>query len=173
MAERSTPLWALFEQLGAELQRAIVELLSKAGRKQLRLACTSARALLNSCVARIRLPAENVIGRPLRLLERFPRLELLELLHDPTGVLTESAFADLVELPRLASLVKLSLRDSKSLGTAAVVVLQQCCPQLRSLNLAGTGGSSPGQPMGTHVTAAHLTTVTYESTPRAVLTATT
>jgi hypothetical protein len=42
MAERSRPPpWALFEQLGVELQLSIVELLSKAGRRKLRLACSS------------------------------------------------------------------------------------------------------------------------------------
>jgi hypothetical protein len=93
MAERSRPP-PLFEQLGAELQLAIVELLCAVGWKQLRLACSSARALLNSRVAGIALPAGQLIGRPLSLHERFPRLEVLELLHDPDAALTESAFAD-------------------------------------------------------------------------------
>jgi hypothetical protein len=152
MAERSSPppLWELFEQLEPDLQRAIVELLRKAARKQLRLACSSARALLNSRVARIALAARQLIGRPLRLHERFPRLEVLQLLDAP-GALTESDFADfsLAELARLASLTELDLHDCKSLGTAAAMALQQCCPQLRHLDLEGTGGSSHRQLMGT------------------------
>jgi hypothetical protein len=85
MAERSRPppLWALFDRLSAELQRAIVELLCAAAEENLRLACTSARALLNSRVARIALPAGQLIGRPLRLHERFPRLKVLALLDAP------------------------------------------------------------------------------------------
>jgi hypothetical protein len=75
------------------------------------------------------------------------------------------------ELARLASLTELSLQDCKSLGTAAAAALQQCCPQLQDLDVAGTGGSSPRQLMGTPAAAAHLTAVVYESTPRAVLTA--
>jgi hypothetical protein len=132
MAERSRPppLWALFEQLDAELQLAIVELVSKAGRRQLRLACSSARALVNSREACIALKAGQLIGRPLRLHERFPRLEGLVLRDDPEDAITESAFADfaVAELARLASLNALVLRDCKSLGTAAAMALQQCCP---------------------------------------------
>jgi hypothetical protein len=84
------------------------------------LACTSARALVNGRVAlRIALPADKLIGRPLRLHERFPRLEVLALLADPDGgALTESAFADfaVAELARLASLTELYLRDCMLLG---------------------------------------------------------
>jgi hypothetical protein len=173
MAERSVPppLWALFEQLDAELPLAIVALLSNAGRSSLRLACSSARALLNSRVARIELPAEEVIGRPLRRHERFTRLEALALLADGPA-LTSDSFADFAigELERLASLAELHLRDSKSLGTAAVAVLQQCCPQLRILSLAGTGGCSADGHSCTCCAVTYLTAVTYESNPRAVLT---
>jgi hypothetical protein len=114
------------------------------GRINLRLACTSTRALLNSRVARTALPANELIGRPLRLHERFPRLEGLVLADPDGGALTESAFAEfaVAELARLASLTELDLHDCKSLGTAAVVALHHYCPQLWYLNLAGTGGSS-------------------------------
>jgi hypothetical protein len=98
MADRSRtspPLWALFERLVPELQRAIAGLLCAADRSSLRLACSSARALVSSRVARITLPAGELIGRPLRLHERFPRLEVLLLLDDPDGALTDSAFRTL------------------------------------------------------------------------------
>jgi hypothetical protein len=125
----------------------IDELLCTADRSSLRLACSSARALVNSRVAGIELLAGELIGRPLRLHERFPRLEVLQLLDAPDGALTDSAFADfaVAELARLASMTELDLRYCKSLGTAAVGFLHQCCPQLQGLNLAGTGGSSPQQ----------------------------
>jgi hypothetical protein len=60
MDERSRPppLWALVEQLQPELQQAIAELLCAAGRSSLRLACSSARALVNSRVAGIELGIE-------------------------------------------------------------------------------------------------------------------
>jgi hypothetical protein len=94
MAERSRPppLWALFERLVPELQLAIIDVLGAPARNCLRLACSSARALVNSRVARIALPAEEVVGRPLRLHERFPRLEVLVLSAYTDGALTDSTF---------------------------------------------------------------------------------
>jgi hypothetical protein len=144
MAERSRPLRCGRCSSSCELQRGIVELLYAACRKQLRLACTSARALVNSRVVGIALDAEDVIGRPIRLHERFPRLEGLVQRAYMHGILTDSDFADfaVAELAQVASLTKLVLGGCTLVGTAAVGFLERCCPQLRHLNLAGTGGSS-------------------------------
>jgi hypothetical protein len=143
MAGPPRPLWELFEQLGEELKLKIVELLCEADRRSLRFAWTSARALVNSRVVRIALPAEELLtGRPLGLRECFPRLEMLDLLP-PDGALTsESAFAvfAVAELAHLASLRHLILRDNQSLGTAAMA-LMHFCPQLQVLDLGNTGAA--------------------------------
>jgi hypothetical protein len=139
------PLWVLLEQLDAELQLAILELVGAAGAKSLRRASRAARALANSRVERILLPVDDVLELPLRLRERFPRLQRLELEEDPDGMLTDSAFADfaVTELAHLPSLVELGLSGCKSLGTAAALALRDYSPQLEQLHLEDTGESTP------------------------------
>jgi hypothetical protein len=135
------PLWALLEQLDAELQRAILELIGAAGAKSLRRASRAARALANSRVESVKLSVDDALVLPLRLRERFPRLQRLELQADPDGALTDSAFVDFAatELAHLPSLVELDLRGCASLGTAAALVLFHYSPQLEELDLEDTG----------------------------------
>jgi hypothetical protein len=137
------PLQELFEQLDADLQSAILELLCDPARKSLRAACRAARALVNSRVARITLFDDDICDLPLRLHERFPRLEYLDMVTD--GELTSDAFTDfaLAELAPLSTLVKLDLKGWRDLGTAAASALRDCCPQLDGLQLEGTGLASP------------------------------
>jgi hypothetical protein len=142
MAERrpraaTTPLWDLLERLDAELQWAILDLAGAPAAKHLRGACRAARALVNSVEECIRLSADDLATLPLRLHARFPRLTHLELAPGADS----DAFADfaVAELARLSSLVALRLRDCGSLGTAAAVVVRDCCPQLQLLDLGGTG----------------------------------
>ncbi len=146
MAEpRAATIWELLEQLDAELQWAILDLAGALAAKHLRGASREARALVNSRVERIRLPADALATLPLRLHARFPRLARLEL---APGALNSDAFADfaVAELARLSLLVELHLRHCGSLGTAAAVVLRDCCPQLQALDLAGTGAWWGKQP---------------------------
>jgi hypothetical protein len=136
--------WELFEQLGAELQLAILALIGEAGVKSLRGACVAARALVNSRVERICLGVDDLGRAPLGLHARFPRLTCLELESDPDGEpLSSDTFADFAvdELQSLSSLIQLYLRDCKALGTAAVLALRNCCPQLQHLDLDDTGAS--------------------------------
>jgi hypothetical protein len=145
----ATPtLWELLEQLDAELQRAILDLAGEQAAKRLRGASRAARALVNSVVERVRLSADDPAALPLRLHQRFPRLTRLELAPGADGGLAPDAFADfaVAELARLTSLVELDISAHKSLGTAAAVVLQECCPQLHWLNLDGTGACGGKQP---------------------------
>ena len=139
------PLWALLEQLDAELQRAILELIGAAGAKSLRRASRAARALANSRVESVKLSVYDALVLPLRLRERFPRLQRLELEKDPDGALTDSAFVDFAatELAHLPSLVELDLRGCASLDTAAALALFHYSPQLQKLDLEGTGESAP------------------------------
>jgi hypothetical protein len=140
------PLWQLFEQLDAELQHAVLELIGAAGVKSLRLASRAARALANSRVEGITLSVDDVLGLPLRLRERFPRLQRLELRADPGGALPDpNSFADfaVTELAHLSSLVGLDLSGCKSLGTAAALALREYSPQLEELHLKDTGESAP------------------------------
>jgi hypothetical protein len=60
------PLWELLERLDAELQRAILDLAGWQAAKRLRGASRAARALVNSRVERVRLPADDLITLPLR-----------------------------------------------------------------------------------------------------------
>jgi hypothetical protein len=146
MAERrpraaTPPLWELLERLDAELQGFILDLAGSLAAKRLRGASRAARALVNSAVERICLSADDLVTLPLRLHERFPRLARLELAPGADGGLSSDTFADFAaaELARLSSLVELDLRAHMSLGTAAAMALRDCCPQLRALNLNGTG----------------------------------
>jgi hypothetical protein len=136
------PVQEIFEQLDADLQSAILELLCDPARKSLRAACRAARALVNSRVERIRLFADEICDLPLRLHQRFPRLEHLDLVTD--GELTSLAFTDFAaaELAPLSTLVKLDLKGWRDLGTAAAIALRDCCPQLDGVNLEGTGLAS-------------------------------
>jgi hypothetical protein len=150
MAQRPAPstalLWQLFEQLDDELQRTILELIGGPAARSLRRAFRAGRALANSRVERIRLPAAEIGSLPLRLHERFPRLARLELVQGDVNI-GPDAFADfaVAELARLASLVELALRGYKSLGTGAAMALRECCPQLQALDLHGTGAGSSQQ----------------------------
>jgi hypothetical protein len=138
----ATPrLWELLERLDAELQSSILDLAGEQDVKRLRGASRAARALVNSVVESVRLSADDLVTLTLRLHERFPRLARLGLAPGAEGALTSNAFADfaVAELARLSSLVGLDLPAHKSLGTAAAVALRDCCPQLRELDLAGTG----------------------------------
>ena len=139
------PLWELLEQLDAELQQAILELVGAADAKSLRRASRAARALANSRVERITLPVDDVLGLPLRLRERFPRLQRLELQADPGGAMNSDAFVAfaVAELAHLPSLVKLDLRGCKALDTAAALALREYSPQLEELDLKDTGESTP------------------------------
>jgi hypothetical protein len=132
--------WELFEQLGAELQLAILELICEAGAKSLRGACRAARSLVNSRVERVWLGLEDLRRIPLGLRGRFPRLQRLELDTDRDGALSSDAFADFAaaELQSLP-LIELDLRGCKGLGTAAAMILERCCPQLEQLDLDDTG----------------------------------
>jgi hypothetical protein len=136
--------WELFEELGAELQLAMLELIGAAGATGLRGACVAARALVNSRVEGIRLGVDDLGRAPLGLHGRFPRLTRLELESAPDGEpLSSDTFAEfaLDELQSLASLIELDLRGCKALGTAAVLALRNCCPQLQHLDLEDTGAS--------------------------------
>jgi hypothetical protein len=136
--------WELFQELDAELQLAILELIGAAGATGLRGACRAARALVNSRVERIRLGADDLGRTALGLHGRFPRLTRLELESAPDGEpLSSDTFAEfaLDELQSLASLIELDLRDCKALGTAAALALERCCPQLQHLDLDDTGAS--------------------------------
>ena len=135
------PLWKLLEQLDAELQHAVLELIGAAGVKNLRLASRAARALANGRVERIKFPARAVASLSTRLHERYPRLQRLELVDGADGALTDSDFADFAveELGECGSLVHLGLARCKALGSASVAVLRDCCPQLQELDLEGTG----------------------------------
>jgi hypothetical protein len=136
--------WELFEQLGAELQLAILELIGTAGAESLRRACRAARALVNSRVERICLGVDDLSRAPLSLHARFPRLQRLELETDADGALSSDAFAEfaMAELQSLSSLIELDLRGCKALGTAAAMALERCCPQLQDLDLKDTGALS-------------------------------
>jgi hypothetical protein len=140
------PLWELLEQLEAELQSAILDLAGARALQRLRGACRAARALVNSRVRRVRLSADDLATLPLRLHERFPRLARLALAPGADGGPEPDTFADFAvgELARLSSLVELDLSAHMSLGTAAAVALRDCCPQLQSLDLGGTGAGSCG-----------------------------
>jgi nucleotide-binding universal stress UspA family protein len=143
------PLWQLIERLDAEMQQVILELVGAAGAKSLRRASRWARALANGRVKRITLSVDDVHDLPLRLRERFPRLQRLELQADPDGALTETAFADfaVTELAHLPSLVELDLHGCKSLSTAAALALRDYSPQLEGLDLKDTGESRRPAPV--------------------------
>ena len=131
------PLWQLIEQLDAELQHAVLELIGAAGIQILRLAFRAARTLANGRVERIRLHAEDLCNLHLRA--RFPRLQRLELAPGPDGDPRDAAFADFAAA-ELAHLYELDLTDCQYLGAASVAAVLRCCPQLRRLELEGTGG---------------------------------
>jgi hypothetical protein len=135
------PLWELLDQLDAELQRAILDLAGALAAKRLRGASRAARAMVNSVVESVCLSADDLVTLPLRLHERFPRLARLALAPGAVGGLAPDTFAafSTAELAPLSSLVELDLAACKSLGTAAAMALRDCCPQLRALDLAGTG----------------------------------
>ena len=135
------PLWQLLEQLDAELLWAILELIGARAVVHVRGASRAARALMNGVVESIRLSADDLATLPLRLHERFPRLARLELAPGADGGPEPDTFADfaVAELARLSSLVGLNLGGCESLGTAAAEALRDCCPQLQSLDLGGTG----------------------------------
>jgi hypothetical protein len=137
----AAPLWELLERLDAELQRAILGLAGERAVKRLRGACRAARVLVNSLVERIRLSADDLVTLPLRLHERFPRLARLGLARGADGALSADTFAEFAaaELAPLSTLAELHLAAHKSLGTAAAVVLRDCCPQLQALDLTRTG----------------------------------
>jgi hypothetical protein len=157
------PLWELLEQLDAELQGFILDLAGGRAVKRLHGASRAARALVNSVVERVRLSAHDVATLHLRLHERFPRLARLELAPGADGVLNSDAFADfaVAELARLSTLVALNISASKSLGTAAAVVVRDCCPQLQRLDLPQTGATdgeaSHAQPRFAHRSIDHST----------------
>jgi hypothetical protein len=149
MAERqprapTPPLWELLERLDAEMQSAILDLVGARAAQRLRGASRAARALVNSVVEAVSLSADDLATLPLRLHERFPRLECLELAPGAHGGLSPDTFADfaVAELARLSSLVGLYLRAHKSLGTAAAEGMRDCCPQLQVLDLGGTGAGA-------------------------------
>jgi hypothetical protein len=141
VAAATPPLSELLDQLDAELQRAILDLAGWQAAKRLRGASRAARALVNSRVESVCLSADDLITLPLRLHERFPRLARLGLAPGADGCLGPDAFAAFAaaELAPLSSLVALDLAACKSLGTAAAMALRECCPQLQTLNLDGTG----------------------------------
>jgi hypothetical protein len=138
------PLLELFQQLDPKLLRAILDLAGARAAKRLRRASRAARALVNSAVEVVRLSVDDLFTLTLRLHERFPRLARLELAPGADGALSSDAFAAFAaaELAPLSSLVELDLRAHTSLGTAAAMALQICCPQLRTLDLDGAGAGA-------------------------------
>ena len=128
------PLSDDLEALGLDPQLLVAALAGK----EMRIASRRLRALVNSSVEGMSVHAEGLEDSTLRGLDRFPRLQRLNLQLGDGG---DSSFSDFAarELQRLPSLTKLQLSSNLEFEPAAARSLQSCCPQLQHLELGGSG----------------------------------
>jgi hypothetical protein len=141
---RRDRLWERIRDLSDELQPLILSRVAPLQLRALRGAFRNARALVDACIGTLRIPAsavQRLERQPLRLHARFPRLQRLQVVDAGQEELGDSAFAELAtsELCPHTSLTCLSLSGCESLGSAALLAIQTCCPLLRHLDLYGTG----------------------------------
>jgi hypothetical protein len=129
------PLSDDLEALGLDPQLLVAALAGK----EMRSASRQLRALVNSSVEGMSVHAEGLEDSTLRGLDRFPRLQRLNLRLARGGL--GVAFADFAarELQSLSSLTKLQLSRNLEFEPAAARSLQSCCPQLQHLELGGSG----------------------------------